>query len=158
MAGVDVEALDFVPVPVAGMQLCFEMCATGLVRRCGGAHRTGALPWLLPHARSDADATVVFRLCVGGRTEVLELGRVFEAFGLARVPPPGWLDRARATVRELNVRHREEELGMERRHRVEREIEAEEGGELPEYMMQGCPWERGMVGGDAAGADPVIGF
>lgn len=147
----------FVAVPLDGLRGDFEMCASGLVRRKGGRHPVDALIWLVPHV-DGASGRAVYRLCVGDRCERYAVEDVFLFFGRTVDFDGKALSQMRDTVRYLNqrdsmmVRSHQERIRMhERRARARGQL-------CPEYRMKGCPWARGVIRGEAMGADPVLGF
>lgn len=146
--------LRFVPVPGTGG--AYEMCAAGLVRRCGAAE-PDELAWQWPVLPASGREAVSYRLrLAGGGVLTLAVPEVFAAFGGSMPDPQVWVRGARQLVCRLNRAHARSAVWRERM--PEHEDGDDANYALPEHVMTACPWASGAIGGDAAGADPVCGF
>ena len=144
---------SWMPVPLRGFRLEFEMSPLGCVRR-RSLDGTGC--WVRPSADLGGGRGWGYRLeCASGRAELAAVD-IFGAFGVAE--PRDAHGAARARARRANSRLRRELLTWDTLCRLMLEAEERELDELLAAIDRGCPWERGRVRGDARGADPVLGF
>ena len=144
---------SWMPVPLRGLRLEYEMSPLGCVRR---RSLDGTGGWVRPTADLGGGRGWGYRLGAASVRADLAAVDIFEAFGVA--VPQDAHDAARARARLANVRLRRELLAGDTLCRLMLEAEERELDGLHAAIARGCPWERGRVRGDARGADPVLGF
>ncbi|MBU1002389.1 MAG: hypothetical protein KKE73_07680 [Proteobacteria bacterium] len=143
----------WVPVNLRGFRINFEMNSAGSVRR---REDDGQGRFLVPEA--GPRGSWGYHLGCDGRETWLAAAEIFKAFGIEGDPAVAWQDQARrcaaAQNRLLEQRARlSDPLGT-----MLQEAEGETLLALLNTLSRGCPWERSRIGGDARGADPVLGF
>lgn len=144
---------DWVPVPMRGFRLEFEMAPNGCVRRTA---ENGTKYWQLPMDELGDGRGWGYRLACCGRTVDLQGGAIFRAFGV--FPPDGAAEYARIRAGRENRAVRRRVMQADPLCRLMLEGECGELDKLRDTLDKGCPWERGRMVGDARGADPVLGF
>ncbi len=141
----------WIPVPVYGFRAAFEMNPAGHVRLTdpGAVGR-----WLLPQHTPEPGYT----LCLHNERKFLPAAKIAETFGLKNTFFKGWVKKATACAKSKNS---QEYAAYAVKHclwRLLLDAEEEDMDNILRVMAKGCPWEQGRVGGDARGADPVLGF
>ncbi|WP_461210094.1 hypothetical protein [Desulfocurvus sp. DL9XJH121] len=146
----------WVPVPVRGLRLGFEMNPAGHVRK------TTPVPgsrWLVPLPDLGDGRGWGYRLRQGGRECGLAASAIFEFFG------PEFQGQAKSafadaigTARRENRRELDAYLLREPLGALLLEGEPRHLDGLAAALASGCPWEWGRIRGDARGADPILGF
>lgn len=144
---------SWAPVPLRGFRLDFEMAPDGCVRRLA---EDGTPYWQQPLAHLGLGRGWGYRLASGGRIAVLEAAVIFRAFGVRQ--KEGAQKAARRRAQRENRRVCQAVSQADPLCRLMLEGDAEELERLHETLDKGCPWERARMGGDALGADPVLGF
>jgi len=145
----------WIPVCLKGFRMSYEMSPEGFVRR---RESDGQGRWLIPEHGAEAGKGPGYWLGTDQGRAWLDAGRVFAAFGLALGPDAGWLER---TARAARLRNRVLEERARLRDPLGALLQEAEGDALTALLAtlaRGCPWERSRIGGDARGADPVLGF
>jgi hypothetical protein len=146
------------PVGIKGFGLDYEMCPLGFVRRvvrgAGAARRF----WLLPLEDAAGDGEPLYRLCAAGARAELRVADIFRLFGVRAEADAAWLARARTRALAENALAHGAVYACESLRSA-----VQDGAEVDMEMLaltieHGCPWERARMGGDARGADPVLGF
>jgi len=143
------------PVGLKGFGLAFEMCPLGLVRGIVGGTAATKRLWLLP--QDDGDGPY-YRLRVVGFVSEIRVREIFRRFGVAETLDDQWLARTRERVLAENILAHGWIAMDEAVRDAVREARDCDLEMLGMTMERGCPWAWARVGGDARGADPVLGF
>lgn len=149
------------PVGIKGFGLEYEMCPLGFVRRVVRGAGAPRRFWLLPLEEPDGggpDDGPLYRLRAAGARAELRVRDIFRLFGVRAEADRAWLARTRTRALAENALAHGAAYACDALRQA-----VQEGGDVDMEMLaltieHGCPWERARMGGDARGADPVLGF
>ena len=149
----------WIPVPLRGFRLAFEMNPLGFVRR---REENVAGRCLFPENDLGGGRGWGYRLQCGKLRAELPAATIFYTFGISSEQARGQAQRgaeyAQAWARGENRREREIFLQGDCLCRLLLEGEPPALDRLRATLIAGCPWELARISGDALGADPVLGF
>lgn len=145
----------WVPVNVRGFRLAFEMNGSGFVRHRDGG---GQGRWLYPQRGVLHDQGEGYVLTFAGREAWLPLEDAFAVKSDQGFEDDQWIQRACRVVDKQNRQLEERARLRDPLGTMLQEAEGDSLLALLNTLARGCPWERSRIGGDARGADPVLGF
>lgn len=145
----------WVPVSIEGFGPDYEMCSLGFVRRVFRGPGPVRRLWLLPLDEGDGP---LYRLRGAGGVAELAVRDIIGQSGACAQLGAAWLRKARSRALAENAVANGDGFGSEALRQAVCEGDDIDMEMLTLTIEHGCPWERARMGGDARGADPVLGF